>query len=114
MLEERENHVSVGISNKLFMIGGSSKGCSKNFRFFEVFDSVNRKFTSIKSKPKWIEYLKPNRIVYVGYNIYFFVGEENNEVKVYSFDVNNYIIKHKTSLNLENTKGFICTKVSME
>ena len=42
MLERRTFHASVGIKNKLYMIGGSSKEC-------EVFDSFSQKFSYIKS-----------------------------------------------------------------
>ena len=106
MLSARINHTAFSISNKMFMIGGSSNNS-------EVFDSVTRKFTFIKSLLKVIKYLDPNKTVCVGYNIYFFRGEENKEVKVHSFNVNknNFILK--TLLKLENTERFCCTKVVM-
>ena len=79
----------------------------------EVLDSVTRMFTSIKNMPKWIENLIPNQTVGVGYRIYFFLGEENNEVKVHSYDIRKNLFNFKASFNLENTKSFSCTKVSM-
>ena len=106
MLSRREKHCAVSISNKMFMIGGCSNSC-------EVFDSVTRKFTYIEFLPDWVNYLNRSQIVSFGYNIYFFVGDESTEVKVYSFDVKNCDITHQTSLSLENTKSFICTKVSV-
>ena len=93
------------------MIGGSYY-CD-DLGGFEVFDSVTKKFTSIKSVPKWVGYLDPNKLVCVGYNIYVFLGEENNEVKVHNYDIKKNIISIKTSIHLRNTKSFSCTKVSM-
>ena len=106
MQSPRKNHTAVTISNKIFMIGGNSNVC-------EVYDSVTREFTSIKILPNWIEKLNPSQTVSVGYKIYFLVGEENSEVKVHSFDVNSCVIKLRTVLNFENTKRFVCTKVSI-
>ena len=74
--------------------------------------SVSKKFTSIKYPPKWINYIDPKNTVCVGYNIYCFIAEENNEVKVNSYDIKNNVFSFKTSLNLENNH-FACTKVSM-
>ena len=106
MLSPRKNHTAVNIGNKMFVIGGSLNSC-------EVFDNVTRKFTSIKILPKWISYLGPNKIVGVGYNIYLFLADETNDVKVYNFDVKNYVISLKTYLYLEYSKGFNCTKISI-
>ena len=47
MLSPRFNHTAISITNKMFMIGGRQDN-------FEVFDSVTRNFTYIKSVPKWI------------------------------------------------------------
>ena len=96
MLPIRLNHPAVNISNKLFMIGDCSKMISRNIEAFEnceVFDSVNRKFTFIKSLPTWINNIVPNKTVCVCYNICFiFRGNENNEIKVYSYDINQRFI----------------------
>ena len=100
--------------DKIFIIGGSFiSDRLEDLKNIEVFDSVTRKFTSIKVFPKWIEYLDPNKTVCVGYNIYYFLGEENNKVKVYSYNAKNNLFSFKTLLNFENNKTFSCTKVSM-
>ena len=65
MLTPRINHSAVSISNKMIIIGGSSCNC-------EVFDSVTRKFTYIKSVPKNIKPNSLNQTVCIGYKIYFF------------------------------------------
>ena len=115
MLSPRESHFAVSIGNKMFVIGGSFSG-----RFnvkvpdnFEVVDSVSRKFTSIKRLPKWINYLDPHNIVCVGYSIYCFTVEENNEVRVNSYDIKEKFLSFKTLWNLEDKKRFSCTKVPM-
>ena len=111
MLTARRNHSAVSISNKIFIIGGRYFKIIENF---EVFDSVTRKYTSIKRFPfHWIEHSVPNKTVCVGYKIYCFIREEKNEVKVNSYDVkeNNFIFK--TLLKHENAERFCCTKVAM-
>ena len=114
MLSRRRNHTAISISNKMFVIGGRSNGVfGRCLNSCEVFDGVTRKFTFIKTLPDWVKKLNPSQIVSIGFNIYFFVKEKNNEVKVYNFDAKNYVIKLKTSVNFENTKSFSCTKVSM-
>ena len=107
MLSKRRNHAAVSIGNKLFMIGG----CADDFNNCEVFESVTRNFTSIESLPKWTEYLNPNRIVCVGYKIYFYLEQENNDVHVHTYDVNNNLFSFKTSLNFGNIKSFRCFKI---
>ena len=72
MLLPREKHSAFSIGNKMFMIGGGYDDVEV-FNYFEVFDSVTRKFTSIRSLPKWINYSSPNKIVCVGYKIYLFL-----------------------------------------
>ena len=112
MLSKRKNHTAISIGNKMFIIGGNTNSLEV-LNNFEVFDSITRKFTYINVSPKWTKYLNPNEIVCVGYNIYFFLGEENNEVKVHSYDVKKNMFSFKTSLNFENNKCFSCTKLSM-
>ena len=106
MLKPRSNHTAVSIGNKIFIVGGFSNNC-------EVFNSVSRKFTRIKNLPKWTNYLKADQIVCVAYKVYLFFGQVNNIVEVHSFDLKNYIVEHKASLNLDNTKSFSCTTVPM-
>ena len=60
-----------------------------------------------------MEYLVPNQTVCVGYTIYLFRGEENDKVKIYSYDVKKNLFSFKASLNLENTRSISCAKVSM-
>ena len=82
MLSPRVNHSAVSIGNKMFMIGGSKDYC-------EVFDSVTRKFTYIKTLPKWVRVEELNssyQVVSIGYKIYFF-RKEDNKVNVHSYNV---------------------------
>ena len=68
----------------MFVIGGSFRGYSNSF---EVFDSDTRNVTSIQRLQKWIQCLDPNKTACVGYNIYCFLGEANNEVKVHNYHI---------------------------
>ena len=99
MLSPRVNHSAVSIGNKMFMIGGSSE-------YSEVFDSITRKFTYIKTLPGWVRTLKKDiferyeilyQVVNIGYTIYFF-REEYNKVNVHSYDVRNNVFNFKTSM----------------
>ena len=92
----------------MFLIGSCYENC-------EFFDSVTRKFTSIKTLSKNLKgiNLNPNQIVCVGYNIYFFRKEATNEFKVKSYDVKKNDFGFKNSLYLGNNNNFSCTKVPM-
>ena len=114
MLSPRNNHSAVSIGNKMFMIGGSSD-------YSEVFESVTRKFTYIKTLPKWVRTLKKDiferyeilyQVINIGYTIYFF-REEYNKVNVHSYDVRNNIFSFKTSMVKEifNFNKTNCIKV---
>ena len=105
MLNPRYDHAAVSISNKMYMVGGCSDIC-------EVF--VTRKFTSISILLKWIRSYGPNQIVCVGYNIYFFLKGQNKEIRVHSYVLKNNWCSFKTSLNMNYTASFSCTKVSMK
>ena len=113
MLSPRRNHTSISIGNKMFMVGGYTTSSYKDLNTFEVFDSVTRMFTTIENIPKWIDNLNPNKIVCGGYYIYFFVAEENIEMKVHSYDVKKNLFSFVTSSNQQYTRSFSCTKVSM-
>ena len=107
MLSPRYDHSAVCISNKMFIIGGESNydGCS------EVFDSVARKFTYIKTLQKWVGTLEV-KTVSVGYEIYFF-RKVGNKVHVHSYDVRNNLFSFKTSIKMKNFMKISCTKVPM-
>ena len=108
MLEQRENHTVISISNKMFVIGG----CGYNMNC-EVFDVVTRKFTYIGSWPKWTGNISPYQIVSFGYNVYIFLEDYQNGFNVHSYDVKNDSLSYKTSLNLKNTMNFCFTKIPM-
>ena len=95
---------------RFFVIGAYDGGWNKSC---EGFDSTTRKFTLITTCPSWMRYVYPSQITCVGYKVYFFLGEENNEVKVYSYGVKKDLFSFKTSFYTENTESFRCTKVSM-
>ena len=112
MLSTRVNHSSVSISNKMFMIGGSSD-------YSEVFDSVTRKFTFIKIFPKWVgpsELLsrnyKPFQVVNIGYKMFFF-QKDDKKVNIHSYNVRNNRFCYKTSIEMESFKNIGCIKVPM-
>ena len=92
MLSATANHTAISISNKMFMMENRFSAYLNNF---EVFVSVTRKLTSIKSLPKLVKYFDQNQTVFVGYTIYFFIEEENNEVKVHSYDIKNNVFSFK-------------------
>ena len=113
MLISRKNHTAVSISNKMFMIGGKPNK-------WEVFESVTRMFTSVKSPLLWNNSLHPFHAVCIGYKIYIFQGEKASllgdkyyDVKVHSYDVVQNDFAFKTSFYLENIKSCCFTKLPM-
>ena len=106
MLSPKNNHSSVSINNKMFMIGSSSDYC-------EVFDSVTRKFTYIKFLTEWIRTLKPFQEVSIGHEIYFF-RKDDNKVYVNSYDVKNNFLRFRTSIEMENFNEISCIKIPMK
>ena len=114
MLSPRVNHTVVNSSNKMIIIGGNSD-CS------EIFDSVTRKFTYIKTLPKWvgtskldwhIGVKKPYQVVDIANKIYFF-RMEKNKFNIHSYDVRNDHFAFKTSMETENFEEFSCVKIPM-
>ena len=88
MLSPRKNHSALSIGNEMFTIR-----CSNDFS--KVFDSVTKKFTYIKTLPKWVrtpeqdffeQYVILYQVVNVSYKIYFF-RKEDNKVNVHSYNV---------------------------
>ena len=114
MLSKRANHSAVSISNKMIIIGGSSD-------YFEIFDSVTRKFTYIKTIPNWARTSKPDwhrrvnnpyQVIDIANKIYLF-RMENNKVNVYRYDVRNDLFTFKTSVETESFEKFSCIKIPM-
>ena len=96
------------------LIGGSND-------FSEIFNSVTRKFTYIKTLPKWVgtseTYLYSRvgnsyQVVDIANNIYFF-RFENKKINVYRYDVRNDGFTFKTSMETKNFKEFSCIKIPM-
>ena len=88
MLSPRVDHTAVSSNNKMFIIGGSKD-------YFELFDSITRKFTYIKTLLNWTRTLglafyrrvnNPYQIVEIANNIYLF-RMENNKVNIHRYDV---------------------------
>ena len=107
MLLERKDHTVLIISNKMYIVGGDflRNSC-------EVFDSITRKFTFIKTPPNWMKCLSTYYSVSVGYNIYCFVREEyGSGIVVYRYNIQKKVFDIKTCLKIENTSHFSCTKV---
>ena len=109
MLLPRKNHIAISISSKMFIIGG----CFRHGNSSEVFDSFSRKFTYIKSEPKWIRYVSSSRTVCIGQNIYFLVRSKYGEVNVYNYEVQTDEFSLKTCWNIENNVQFTCVRLSM-
>ena len=112
MLSARNRHSAVSIGNKLFMIGGNSE-------YSEVFDSVTRKFTYVKTLPKWVRTSEldyydfgKNQVVSIGNEIYF-LQKEDKKFNVYSYYVRNNHFCYKTSFEIGNFKKVSCIKVPM-
>ena len=105
MLSPRVDHSTVSITNKMFMIGGSSD-------YSEVFDSVTRKFTYIKIIPIWVRTSKPFQVVSIGHEICFF-RKDDNKINVHSYDVRNNSVRLRNSIEMEKLYGIRCIKVPM-
>ena len=81
-IEERYNHGSVGMGNKMFVIGGSY--CTT----VEVFDNVSRKFTHIKQDE--LKFTVKLSVLGIGNQIFAFPKYYNSKIKrFYIFDFLN-------------------------
>ena len=107
MLKSRAYHTAVSIGNKMIII---ESGFSS-----EVFDSITRKFTYIKTLPilaRKLKLFKSFQVVDIANKIYFFLIE-NKKFNVYRYDVINDLFTFKTSVETENFEEFSCIKVPM-
>ena len=79
------------MNNKMLMIDGQ-----RHNNICEVFDIFTRTFTLVKIYFNFAKNVYQNIIVSVGNIIYFFKKENKNNVKVYSYDVenNDFRLKH--------------------
>ena len=111
MLKPRAYHTAVSIGNKMIIIGSGFSS--------EVFDSVTRKFTYIKTFLKWTrtselffqnQVNNSNQVVGIANKIYFF-RIKKKKVNVYRYDVRNDLFTFKTSIEMEKFKIFSCIKV---
>ena len=92
----------------MFIIGGSNDHS-------EVFDSITRKFTYIKTIPNLSWHIRvdnPFQVVDIADKIYFF-RMYNNKVKVYIYDVRKNLFTFKTSIEMRNFDLVSCIKVPM-
>ena len=85
MIERRRCHKSVGIKNKLFVIGGCGITSS------EVFDSLNNKFVLLKSPQKAFKkyFNSPAEVVSIGIKLVLFcdrLGMYSNSILFYDVD----------------------------
>ena len=82
MIEHRTNHSSVGIDNKLFVIGRNNKMSS------EVFNSISRKLTMFNLElPYTYSYYKINTVSFNSKIVVFCVCSSNNPSKLYVYNV---------------------------
>ena len=110
MLSPRINHSAVSIGNKMFLIGGTAE-------YSEVFDSITRKFTYIKTLPKWVRTseldfydISSYKVVSIGDAIYFLqIGDK--KINVHSYEVRKNRFCYKTSIEIESFKKIGCIKV---
>ena len=114
MLSPRVYHTAVSNNNKMFMIRGSKD-------YSEIFDSITRKFTYIKTFPKWVgkskiylshRFNNPYQVVDIANKIYF-LCIKNMKVKVYRYDVRNDSFTFVASRKTESFAKFSCIKVPM-
>ena len=84
MVQARYDYSAITMNNREFVIGGQINNNS-----CEIFDCFTSKFTFVKIQFNFVENISLNQIVSVGNKVYFFVNEEHNDVKVYSYDVEN-------------------------
>ena len=94
MLERRNDHASISIRNKLYMMGGSSQRC-------EVFDTFSRKFAYIK--PTWSIYKYddfPTQHVTVGNKIRIY-NEHSLDAAVYDVERDEWSVEKGMELGME-------------
>ena len=92
MIAKRYDHSAVSMGNKMFVIG---KG---NPVYYELYDSISRKFTMFKVKPPYSNFYGFGFDV-LGINnklVHFSIASSSNELKVYFYDVfeNKWIVEN--------------------
>ena len=110
MIEERQNHASVSMGNKLFVIGGY------NISSCEVFDSFSRKFTWIESKlPKLDSQWSSKYQAVCIANVILLISENKyySYIKcttMYTYDVKTNHWSEKKCNVLKNMNSLSCLK----
>ena len=104
MNERRIYHASVSMGNKFFVIGRYDTLSS------EVFDSISRKFTFLRSTNLNANKYISVQAVSIGNNIVLFFSTGNHETKVYVYDVINNHCREVYVNCLENLIYFSCVK----
>ena len=103
MIERRNGHKLVAVSNKLFVIGGhSTSPC-------EVFDSTCKQFISITPPFRYLNYLSSvSEVVSIGAKLVVF---GNREKKIVVLDLENYNWSEEVFEVLLDITDFGCVKV---
>ena len=102
MIEERFQHSSVAIKNKLFVLGG--------FKItFEVFDSITNKFVLLKPPSKLLIYFLNNlaEVISIGSKLVVFHDEKNS---ILLYDVTNDEWSEKSCEITNNISRYCCVK----
>ena len=110
MIEERDEHASVSMGNKLFVIGGYFTSSS------EIFDSFLRKFTLIETElPKYDFTLfgLANKVASIG-SLIFIITENYNNTTLYVYDVEKNGWSKISCSVLESLTGLPCVKHYIE
>ena len=83
MIQDRYDHSSVTIANKLFVIGGNKKMCSK------VYDSISRKFSlfSFRLPCAPVRYLKCETVSFNNKIVVFCGCSNRNSSKICVYNV---------------------------
>ena len=108
MIEKRGSHASVSMGNKMFVIGGY------NTLTCEIFDSVSRKFTYIKSINYQRIYNCRYKAVCIGQTIIVFLttyaGYQEPGTKIFIYDVSKHQWSKKGCRVLKNLRDISCVK----
>ena len=105
MNEERCDHASVSMGNKMFVIGGYGKSTC------EIFDSYSRKFCCLKTCSDFINNMfnfqalcVSNRIIIVG------IVRVEHQTKMFTYNCKTSEWKFIDSGVLQNKTGFSCVR----
>ena len=106
MIEERHDHASVSMGNKLFVIGGSNSSTC------ELFDSFSRKFILFNTPISRFFRHSTTSAVIIGYNIVVF-AKVVGKTKIFIYNIKNNQCCDRDVNDLDNLWRISCVKYSL-